>query len=243
MHAIVVTSNSARDLTQLLQCTPLRAAFDDIVVVDNASTDDSRDVARRAGVEVIARSTRRGFGAAVNLGATATTGPYFAVLNPDIRCLTKNDFAKLTDAFADPSVAIVGPALELPSGDLQDSARRVPTPAELLLRRRVMPTLGAITKSGSVPWVVGACMVVRREAFESVGGFDEGYALYFEDVDLCVRLRRRGWKVVFEPAVRLLHVHHAASRKSLMGRATRAHARSAARFYVRNPALVLGERT
>lgn len=235
MDAVVVTANSAPDLAQLLLCDRQRAAFDRLVVVDNASTDNSRELADAAGAQVIARPARHGYGTAVNLGARATTGPLFAVVNPDIRLLEASAPERLARVFEDPRVAIAAPALELPDGRTQDSAREVPTPLDLVLRRRFLPGRGAVTRPGPVPWVVGAFLLVRRSAFEMVGGFDAGYALYFEDVDLCVRLRRAGWSVVYEPQVRVKHEHRAASRRTLLGRATRTHVRSATRFYRRNP--------
>lgn len=239
MDAVVVTCDSAVELARLVDCVPLRRAIRKLVVVDNGSDDASREIASQAGAVVIPRSTREGYGAAVNLGIAATDGPYVAVLNPDIRLRDAGDLDRLTSHFADRRTAIVAPALELPDGSIQDSAREVPTPVELLVRRRWSPRLGAIDRPGSVPWVVGACVIARRDALESIGGFDPGFALYFEDVDVCVRLRKAGWQVIYDPEVNALHEHRAASRQSLLGWTTRTHARSAARFFRRHPEYIL----
>ena len=243
MDAVLVSFNSVRDLERLFACRPLTSAFDRLIVVDNGSDDRSADLAERAGAVVLRRPTRRGYGAAVNLGWSQTNGPLVAILNPDVRFTDPETARVLRAAFEDPDVAIAAPSLKLPDGSSQDSARRVPTPAELLLRRRLASRRGAIERAGDVPWVVGACIVVRRTAFESVGGFDEGYDLYFEDVDLCVRLRQAGWRIVYEPSVSVLHDHRAESRRSLLGWPTRAHVRAAGRFYRRHPRYVLGRDT
>jgi GT2 family glycosyltransferase len=83
---------------------------------------------------------------------------------------------------------------------------------------------------------------VRRDAWDAVGGFDEGYFLYFDDVDLCWRLRQAGWSIVLDSDVRVQHRFDRASRKSLLGFATRHHIRSASRFYARNPRFVISRR-
>jgi GT2 family glycosyltransferase len=241
MDAVVVTHNSARDLAGLLACAPVRDAFDRIVVVDNASTDDSRAIAADAGAEVIALPRNEGFAAACNHGAAAARGELVAFLNPDVRFLEADAAERLAGHFDDPAVAVAAPALVLPDGRLQDSARKVPTPIDLVLRRLFRFPRGAVWGDAprDVPWVVGACLVVRRRALETLCGFDEGFRLYFEDVDLCVRARRAGWRVVHDPLVRVLHAHRAASRRSLTGPAVRLHVRSALRFYRRHPRFVL----
>jgi N-acetylglucosaminyl-diphospho-decaprenol L-rhamnosyltransferase len=144
---------------------------------------------------------------------------------------------RLTRHFDQEGVGLVAPALKLPSGELQDSAREIPTPLDLLLRRRShsQAKRGAIWREGDVPWVVGACFVVRRGAWDAVGGFDPAYFLYFEDVDLCWRLRCAGWSTYLDTAVVVRHHFQGASRGSLFSGRTRRHIASAARFYRQNP--------
>lgn len=242
MDAVIVTYNSAGDLAGLLACEPLRTAFDRLIVVDNGSTDGSATLARSAGCTVIERATNAGFGAGVNSGAFLTEGPAFMVLNPDIRFASSDVVRRLRRRLDDDAaVAIVAPALRLPDGTLQDSARSVPRPHDLVLRRLVssQATRGAVNSVGPVAtrvaWAVGACWLVRRSAYATVGGFDERYRLYFEDVELCVRMGRSGYKVIFDPSVEVEHHHRGLSRKSLFGRANRRHIASAARFFLANP--------
>jgi N-acetylglucosaminyl-diphospho-decaprenol L-rhamnosyltransferase len=238
LEAVTVTTNDAPILEGLLDCAPLRRCFDRLVVVDNASTDGSAALARARGAEVV-RVTRGGYGASVNRGARELSGQFLCVLNPDIRFFDDRFGPSLLHHFDDPRVGLVAPALRLRDGRLQDSARVTPTPVDLVMRRWVAPQLGAVRTAGDVDWVVGACFVVRREAWEAVGGFDERFFLYFDDVDLCQRLRRAGWRVRFDPAYEVEHAHQGASRRSLTSFATRQHMRSAARFFARNPRYAL----
>jgi GT2 family glycosyltransferase len=239
MDAVTVTADSGTDLECLLTCEPLLGSIDRLIVVDNASTDGSGELARRAGAVVLRRDRREGYARCVNLAVRHTQGPSFAVLNPDICFPDERSLADLERHFDDdPALGVVAPALVLPNGRLQDSARQIPTPLDLAFRRCFSPRRGAIDASGEVPWVVGACFLARREAWEAVGGLDERYFLYFEDVDLGWRLRQAGWTTRLDRDVRVQHRHAAASRKSLLEWATRRHVASAARFYRNNPRFI-----
>jgi GT2 family glycosyltransferase len=242
MDAVTVTTTDAADIERLLACRPLREDFDRVIVVDNASEDGSREIAERGGAAVVRRQQRGGYGACINAGAREARGEFLAVVNPDILFHQGRVVDRLMGHFDDPRVAIVAPALELPDGRLQDSAREFPTPLDLVLRRFSDPERGAVREAGDVHWTVGAFWLVRRSAWDAVGGFDEAYFLYFDDVDLCSRLRRAGWKVRFDPSIRVLHNFGAASRLGLLAWATRHHIRSATRFFVRNPRHVLTRR-
>jgi N-acetylglucosaminyl-diphospho-decaprenol L-rhamnosyltransferase len=238
-EALIVTHNSRDDLRAALTCEPLRKAFPRIVVIDNESTDDSVAVAEAAGVEVL-RRRNDSLAAAVNAGARLMRGEVFAVMNPDVLLEDHASVARLAEHFGVPSLGAVAPALRLPAGTLQDSARAVPSPGQLAFRRLMGRELGAVRSDEpvDVDWVVAAFMLVRRSAFEDVGGFDESYRLYFEDVDFCVRLWSAGWSVRLDPTIVVRHEHQAASRRKL-GRAFRQHVRSAGVFFARHPDLLL----
>jgi N-acetylglucosaminyl-diphospho-decaprenol L-rhamnosyltransferase len=223
--AVVVAHNSARDLPASLGSLgrlPLLGAL----VVDNASTDDSVEIAKRFTPHVIT-SANVGFGAAVNV-AVADAAERFPnvdallLLNPDCELAAK-DFALLGKALdADPALGVVAPLMRYPGGRYGISAGPEPSMAkewlaalrvDHLVPRRVkgrlahsaalrarLPMLGylAVKPDGGIrpaAWVSGFCMLVRATAFHEVGGFDRDYFLYFEDVDLCKRVRGHGWGV------------------------------------------------
>jgi hypothetical protein len=244
MDAVIVTHNSADDLRDQVASRATIEAFDRVVVVDNASIDDSCEIASDAGLEVVSLKANRGLAAAINVGVGRTQGPTFALLNPDVRATSTEAFQRLEEALAEDGVGAVAPALVLPDGSLQDSARWIPTPFDLVVRRLSHNDRGAVraTAPVDVEWTTAACLVVRRKAFEAAGGFDESYFLYFEDVDFCVRLRAAGFRVRYDPRVRLLHRYGAESRGSVRSSATRHHMRSALRFFSRTPAALLPRR-
>lgn len=208
--SVSIVNTNSRAL--LLACLESLAGTDaEIVVLDNASEDGSADTVRERfpDVRLIAQSHRAGFGANHNTVIRATTGRYVYVLNEDT---TAGDwgFEALTAYLDDhPRVAALGPRLVYPDGRLQDSAWRFPTP---LVSMRALLTLGrlGVTQSrGDAPrvvdWVMGAAVVLRREALDEVGLFDESFFLYSEEVDLQARLHRAGWEVHYFPRVSVVH--------------------------------------
>ncbi len=234
---VFVTYNSERHLERLFPGV-LRTAFDEVIAVDNGSSDRSVDVARDAGFRTRRLHGNPGYAAAVNVGVRESHAEHVVVMNPDVVIDAPRVVDRLLVHFEDPSVGVVAPALLLPTGARQDSARDVPAPWQLVARRMFGGQQGRVDaeKPCVVDWVVGACLCIRRSAFEALGGFDERYRFYFEDVDFCVRLWRAGWKVVYDPTVVVRHEHGAGSRKTFLGWPMRQHIRGAARFYRRHPA-------
>jgi GT2 family glycosyltransferase len=240
LDAIVVSFNSRSQLARLLSSGAVRRSFDGILVVDNASRDDSAALARSLDATVVRRDENGGLAVALNQGLRASRSQFVALLNPDVDF---DDFGlpqKLLSNFDAPDVGLVAPRLVLPSGVVQDSARCFPGPAQLAARRITGSTHGAIeiAQAIDVPWVVLAFVIVRRAAWDDVGGFDEKFFLYFEDVDFCLRLWQSGWRVRLDPSVSACHDFGAASRTSWFGWAARQHARSAVRFFAKHPQLL-----
>ena len=222
VSVVVVNYESGPALFRLL--TGLRREHPrEIVVVDNGSTDGSLDRVRAElhDVVVVETATNRGYGAGANRGAAATDGPYVLVTNPDLE-IAPGALAELVAVLdRDPANAAVGPLVRTPEGDRYPSARRFPSlpdaAGHALLgivapnnrytrayQRSDLDTAGPGVQE--VDWVSGACFLVRRSAYEEVGGFDESYFMYAEDVDLCWRLRRRGWRVAYAPAAEVVHI-------------------------------------
>jgi len=195
----------------------------EIVVVDNGSEDGSvqRCRERFPGVVVIAPGRNLGYGAAANRGMAATSSDLVLVCNPDL-VVSPGAVRELADALAgDPRAGLAGPLLRSASGDRYPSARRFPSlvdaaghaligifnPDNRFTRAYQQAELADDTRgTRTVDWVSGACFVVRRTAFEDVGGFDESYFMYLEDVDLCRRLGRAGWTTLYVPRAEAVHL-------------------------------------
>ena len=218
--AVVVNYNAGAALSQCVASLQ-REGVQDVVVVDNGSTDDSLGclAASNTGVRVLRTGRNLGYGGGVNYGARQVGGELLLGCNPDL-VLQPGALGAMADRLAqDQSLGLVGPALVTPAGDLQPSGRTFPTLRRssghavlgvLLPRnahsRRYREANRARSRSGIVDWVTGACFLVRRDAFDAVGGFDDRYFMYVEEVDLCWRLARAGWRTGYESSARVLHL-------------------------------------
>jgi N-acetylglucosaminyl-diphospho-decaprenol L-rhamnosyltransferase len=239
----VVVAYDAGD--HLLACVDsLSGQVDEVVVVDNASTDGSvQSLARqRPGTRLVALGANLGYGAAANWGVAETASPLVLVCNPDV-VVSNGAVRRLADQMgADPGLGVVGPRILNPDGSTYPSARRFPS----LLEAAGHGFLGLLSPSNpfsrryrmldwerlcyrEVDWVSGACLMARRRAWDQVGGFDPRYFMYLEDVDLCWRLRQRGWRVAYQPEAEVVH-HQGASARARPYRMVLAHHLSMARF-------------
>jgi N-acetylglucosaminyl-diphospho-decaprenol L-rhamnosyltransferase len=196
----------------LLACLEsLRGTDAEIVVLDNASEDGSAAAVRERfpDVRLIAQEFRAGFGANHNTVIRATTRPYVYVLNEDTTSTDWGFDRMLAFLDAHRRVAALGPRLVYPDGTVQDSAWRFPTPLVSALGLLTLGKAGVKQSSGDTPravdWVTGAALLLRREALDEVGLFDEEFFLYSEEVDLQLRLRRGGWGIHFFPDVTVVH--------------------------------------
>jgi GT2 family glycosyltransferase len=225
---VVIVSWNVRDL--LRRClqsieSEARQAVDglalEIVVVDNASADDSVEMVRAEfpQVRLVANEENRGFTVANNQGLVLGQGRYLLLLNPDTE-LTGGALATMVHAMDDrPEIGALGPQLRYPDGSLQSSRRRFPTFATALVESTVVQEWWGDNRVlrryymadtpddaiQSVDWVVGACLLVRRQAYEQVGGLDEGFFMYSEEMDWCRRIKDAGWLVIYLPTATVIH--------------------------------------
>lgn len=178
----------------------------------------------------------RGFGANHNAAFRAASCQYFCVMNPDVR-LQGNPFSSLIEQLQQPHAGVAAPLVIGPNGRVEDSARRFPTFPRLaarVLRRRSRPLdYPAATAPYDVDWVAGMFMLFRAETFRALSGFDERYFLYYEDVDICARLRLTGHRVVVDPGVKIVHHARRSSHRNL--RYTWWHVASVARWLMSDP--------
>lgn len=196
-----------------------RAGLVRVWVVDNGSSDGSPEAVRADApwAELLEPGENLGFGRAVNLVAGQTSSPWLLAANADV-ALTDGALQEMLAAGEDHRVGCVAPRLELPGGATQHSVHPLPTvPFTLafnlglcrvnrrLGERLCLEGLWDPTRARAVPWAIGACLLIRRTAFDSLDGFDERQWMYAEDLDFGWRLERRGWITYYEPAARVLH--------------------------------------
>ena len=214
---ILIVSWNTRDLLRecLRSIQPDAHADWDVLVVDNASTDDSVAMVRREfpTVRLMENAVNSGYASANNQGLRASAAPYALLLNSDT--IATPDAIQGLVAFMDahPEAAAVSPRLLRADGTAQPFAFGGDPTLAYLLRRGVMRVVArrylhdwATERTQPVDWISGACMLVRRTATEQVGLLDEGFFMYFEDDDWCLRMRRAGWKVYYHPAEAIVHL-------------------------------------
>lgn len=223
--AVVIVNHNAGDL---LAAAAISYAADvgaggppEVIVVDNASTDGSVEELMRQvpGVRVVRAPGNVGYARGANLGTAACRTPYVAVVNPDTEVMQGTAAALLDRLDREPELAALGPRIVNLDGSDYPSARSLPSfvdaaghgflglvwPSNPFTRRyRQLDADPSLPRD--VDWVSGAAVWLRRDALDDVGGWDERYFMYMEDVDLCRRLRLRGWRVAYEPSGRVRHV-------------------------------------
>jgi GT2 family glycosyltransferase len=216
--------NTARLVQQLLESAAVRSGAAEIVIVDNNSPYHSlrKQLRRAPGVSLRCLRQNRGFGRGANEGCRLSRGDWFLLLNPDVTVLAgflDRALANLAQTqLNETSSGIIGVQLRDPNGRRQASVGVAPTLLGTLLgllrpraerKCRAWPA-GIRTK---VAWVTGCGMMIRRDCFQQLGGFDPDYFLYYEDVDLCRRARAIGRAVCHEPALHIVHHHPLHSRE------------------------------
>jgi GT2 family glycosyltransferase len=222
----IVNWNVRDDLRQCL--LSLRANLDagtvtaQIVVVDNASADDSVAMLRAEfpEAELVLNSDNRGFAGANAQAFAVARGRYVLMLNPDTIMPLGGLQTLVCFGDAHPEAGAIGPKLLNRDGSLQHSCRRFPTITAALFRNTVLGRLFPHTRAAEVylmadfdhaheaqvDWVSGACMMLRKEALDQIGGVDTGFFWGSEDVDLCWRLHKAGWDVVYSPEPAVMHI-------------------------------------
>jgi N-acetylglucosaminyl-diphospho-decaprenol L-rhamnosyltransferase len=218
--AVVVNYNAGPHLVRCVRSL-LAEGVGDVVVADNASRDDSARLLAESELPArfLATGRNRGYGGGANFGMAASDSELVLVLNADVEVCPGAVPALVAALDSEADVAIVGPRVLNTDGSLYPSARSFPALGDALGHA----FLGLVAPRNrwsarykllgwdhatrcDVDWVSGACFLARREALDGLSGFDESYFMYSEDVDLCWRAWRAGWRVAYEPAAAVVHV-------------------------------------
>jgi GT2 family glycosyltransferase len=227
--AVAIVNHNTRDHLRACLESLRPEAPAEVVVVDNASDDGSAAMVQAEFPEVwlLANDANRGYGAAANQALGLCEAPAVLLLNSDTR-LRPGALAALAGYMAEhPEVAVAGPRLVNPDGSLQPSTYPAPTPLHVFLEESTLGRLvGRLpplrerylrtwshSRPRAVPWLLGAALALRRDAFRASGGFDPSFFMYLEEVDLCARLRAAGWQVHFVPAAEIVHTGGASTRQ------------------------------
>lgn len=225
---MVVVSYNSRDRLRACVATAERTRDVRVIVVDNASTDGSLDALGGLDVTAVALERNGGFAHGCNVGWKRGSAPYVLFLNPDAR-LQPGALDALVDVLArEADVAAAAPRILEEDGETAPSLRRFPrlrsTFAQALFLHRLFPRASWSDElvrdpddyehAGSPEWVSGACVLVRRDALERLGGWDERFFMYCEDTDLCRRLRDLGLDVRYEPRSVVVHEGGASAPRS-----------------------------
>ena len=243
--AVVVTHGPSPDLETCLAA--LEPQVDELIVVANL-VRETPEVP--PGVRLIVNEQPVGFAANVNLGMEATKAPLVVVANPD--AVARFDTVKKLASFveAHDRCGVAGPQLLFPDGTWQPSARRFPTVAGTLMRRTPLRLLfppyeynrshyrldeGIPTEPVPADWMLAAFWMIRRSAFEALGGMDEGFRLYGEDIDFCYRAEQMGWQRWYVPGAVVVHRHAAVTDYRFFDRHTMWHLAGVLRFVRKHP--------
>jgi N-acetylglucosaminyl-diphospho-decaprenol L-rhamnosyltransferase len=243
VSGIVVTHGPDPDLDRCL--ASLAPQVDELVVVANLPIE----LALPANARLVENDRPLGFGANVNRGVAATTGEFVVIANPDT--VPEHKTVRILGEFAAarPRCGIVGPELRYPDGRWQPSRRRFPTVSGTLVRRTPLRYLARpferqrdhyqldnrLCEPAEVDWMLAAFLLLRRAMLQELGGFDERFRLYGEDIELCYRAAKAGWERWYVPQAVVTHRYAAEIDRKLLTRRTLWHWRGIARFVRKHP--------
>lgn len=201
ISAIIVTYNSARCIKQCLASVFAQTSVTlESIVVDNVSADDTVAATKDFNIQLFANRENIGYGRGNNQGFAASHGRYIYLLNPDARLVENDALAKLCRTMdAQTRWGMAGTRLRSPDGHWE-----APPATEYPGQRRVHRDFSSLP--GKIAWIGGASVIVRRELYQKLDGFDPGFFLYSEETDFCLRMREMGFEIGYVPEVTVEHI-------------------------------------
>ncbi|MFN2470700.1 MAG: glycosyltransferase family 2 protein [Gaiellaceae bacterium] len=244
---VVVVHEPRPELAACL--TAIAPQVDELVVVSNLGAD----LPVPEGTRLIRNDRPAGYAANANRGVAATSAPYVLVANPDTEPAPAAVAALRDFAEQHPQCGVAGPQMRYPDGTWQPSRRRFPTVAGTLVRRTPLRLIAdpyrhqrrhyhldeQPTEPVEADWMLGGFLLLRRAMLDELGGFDEGFRLYGEDIDLCYRAAKAGWERWYVPQAVVTHRHIAETDRRFLTRRTLWHWRGIARFVRKHPERLL----
>lgn len=224
---IIVSWNTRELLQNCLRTLFENTSGDQVIVIDNASSDGSADMVRRdfPRVELIENSENVGFAKACNQGAQMATSDYILLLNSDCEIHESEFFEKIDSVFqSDPRIAIVGPKVLYPNGKLQSAGQEFVSIKKLVKHQLLFMASPLFAGKGDtiansvfdVDYVSGSCLFIRRDVVEQTGLFVESLVMYTEDMELCYRAHQSGYRVVVAPNVSVVHLKSKSTNQNLV---------------------------
>jgi GT2 family glycosyltransferase len=220
LSVIIVTYNSEQDITSCLDAISASQPDAEILVIDNASQDRTREILQSyPGIKTLFNPQNLGYARANNQGISIAQGDYILLLNPDTRVEPAALPLLIEHLDRNPDYAAVAPRLLNPDGSQQLSIRSFPTFSSVLIEMtgipRLFPSCPRLNtwrlrhfdyeKPGPVAQPMASCLLIRRSVLVELGGFDENFPIYYNDVDLLYRMARRGYQTYYLPAARVYH--------------------------------------
>lgn len=252
LSIIIVTYNSEKFIGACIDSIAqhVRGLTYEVLVVDNLSTDSTPAILQQQpNVRLIRNEKNYGFACANNKGIVQANGNFILILNPDILLTPETDLEALMAYFkTKPSTGIVSPRLIYEDGKVQENARKFPSLLTFFIRGFRLEKYAqsfsfyknhnvfsyiSCTHPVEVDWVIGAFMLTRKDVIEQVGLFDQQFFMYYEDADLCSRMKRNGYSIVYYPGVTAIHAYCRDSAKPLFSRLKMIHMKSFFRFFLK----------
>jgi len=227
--SVVAYGTDPNELEQAIRCCQSSARPVEVIVADNSTTPLLESLCRSLNTKYVYTAKNVGFGSGHNIAVKhASAAPYHLILNPDVQFGAGVLDELLGFMDRNPSIGLVMPQVVYPDGSPQNLCKRLPTPFDIVARRLLPASIQRLFRNRlatfelrdmdlnsilSVPYLSGCFMLLRREAYDRVGGFDERFFMYFEDLDLTRRIHEY-YRTVYYPAVSIVHRHEKGSYKS-----------------------------